>query len=315
MALRRVALWGSGAAPLATEPNEDAFITIYPACVSAGNLFQDRVVLICPGGGYSVLWTLEDGQLEGASTAQWFAQTQGTAAAILEYRLPRGRSSVPLSDAQRAIEFLRTLPRSAFSDHDDGHGVCSVGILGFSAGGHLASSAATLFTNKQNRPDFAVLIYPVIALDNNFASTNSSDPSRGLTHSGSQLQLLGPEPSQALLDQYSTHKRVTPTTPPCFLAHAVDDWKVPCGNSEVFAAACESAAVSVQYVPLPSGGHGLKSTEGVALGAVCWGKCLNELSVWMKTHSGPNEADKERQPEKVAGVCTVNAKTSTDGRL
>jgi len=194
-------------------------------------------VVICPGGGYRVLsW-----DKEGLNVAQWL-QARGITGAVLKYRLPApGKVEMghlrPLMDALHAIRLLRErAPELGIKTN-------CVGVIGFSAGGHLAASTATRFTNAATRPDFAVLIYPVITMMAN-------------AHSGSRTNLLGRNPPPLLMDEFSCEKVVTAQTPPTFLVAARDDKTVPVTNSIMFAEACERAGVPVELHLYDQGGHG-----------------------------------------------------------
>ena len=137
-------------------------------------------VVICPGGGYGGLAV----EPEGQGIARWLNQHDITGN-VLEYRMPRGRTLVPITDAQKALVATREHAR------DWGINPRQISMMGFSAGGHLASTAATHFTSRKHRPDFVILIYPVITMGNK-------------THRGSFNNLLGANPSQAIIDQYQT---------------------------------------------------------------------------------------------------------------
>jgi acetyl esterase/lipase len=161
---------------------------------------------------------------------------------------------VPLLDAQRAIRTVRANARAW--EIDPGR----IGIIGFSAGGHLASTAATHFDagspsaadpieRAGSRPDFAILVYPVIKMGEN-------------THQGSRNNLLGKDPSPELIELYSNEKQVTGRTPPTFLAHAADDAPVPPINSQLLFDALQAHKVPSSYLKLPSGGHGLNGYQG-----------------------------------------------------
>lgn len=206
-------------------------------------------VVICPGGGYIRHVT----DREGYPIAEWF-NAHGIAAIILEYRLPEGRSLVPLLDAQHAIRLVRF---SAAKWKIDPH---RIGILGFSAGGHVASTADTHFDlgkpeaadpiEKQScRPDFAILVYPVVTMGDN-------------SHQGSKAKLLGASPNPELVRLFSNELQVSDNTPPTFLTHAIDDKAVPPSNSQDFVAAMKAHNVAVEYLELPSGGHGLNGCKG-----------------------------------------------------
>jgi acetyl esterase/lipase len=206
-------------------------------------------IVICPGGGYGGLVTGP----EGHGIAKWL-NSHGIAGVVLEYRLPAGRSQVPLLDAQRAIRLVRAHAA------DWQINPSQVGIMGFSAGGHLASTAATHFDDGNKtaadpaethscRPDFAVLVYPVVTMGQS-------------THGGSRKNLLGDNPSQELMDQFSAEKQVTEKTPPMFLTHALDDTAVPSVNSKVLLESLQSKKIAAKYLELPSGGHGLNGYKG-----------------------------------------------------
>ncbi|MCC7423618.1 MAG: alpha/beta hydrolase [Planctomycetaceae bacterium] len=241
----RVPLW-NGKAPNGDGATDaaDAFITVHKAKQPNG-----VAVVICPGGGYGGLVT----GAEGHGIATWLNRFDITGV-VLEYRLPKGRSQVPLLDAQRAIRTVRANAKAWNIDPR------RIGIMGFSAGGHLASTAATHFDEGEaksddpiarlsSRPDFAILVYPVITMGE-------------LGHGGSRTNLLGKEPSDELIKRFSNDQQVTDKTPPTFLAHAVDDKPVPPENSRMFARALEKHNVPHQYLELPSGGHGLNGYKG-----------------------------------------------------
>jgi acetyl esterase/lipase len=206
-------------------------------------------VVICPGGGYG---TLVVGP-EGHGIAAWL-NGHGIAGVVLEYRLPMGRSFVPLLDAQRA---LRTVRANAEAWGIDPR---RIGIMGFSAGGHLASTALTHFdqgdpaaedpiARMSCRPDFGILVYPVVTMGEG-------------AHAGSRRNLLGEAPAAELVELFSNEKQVSDDTPPTFLAHAVDDAPVPPENSRALHAALQAHDVPTKYLELPSGGHGLDGYQG-----------------------------------------------------
>ncbi len=236
--------------PLRTEPaaetakGEEAFITVHKPEPANG-----AAIVICPGGGYGGLVTGP----EGHGIAKWLNR-HGITGIVLEYRLPRGRSQVPLADAQRAIRTARSRAKD-WGLHPD-----HIGIMGFSAGGHLASTAATHFDDGDAeakdalerlscRPDFAILVYPVVSMGQK-------------THQGSKQNLLGKDPSPELVEKFSNEKQVTPKTPPMFLAHALDDGPVPPENSKMLFDALQAQKISSKYLELPSGGHGLNGYKG-----------------------------------------------------
>jgi len=192
-------------------------------------------VVICPGGGYGLL-ALDK---EGHDVARWFAE-RGVVGVVLKYRLPRPAGHVygheaPLADAARALALVRE-QASAWSV-DPGR----VGIMGFSAGGHLAASASVQL--EEAGPNFSVLVYPVISMV------------AGVTHGGSKKNLLGPDPEEALVTRFSSELRVTKATPPAFLVHTSDDW-VKVENSLRYYSALRAAGVSAELHVFARGGHG-----------------------------------------------------------
>lgn len=202
-------------------------------------------IVICPGGGYS---GLASGH-EGAAVAKEFAKI-GVAAFVLKYRLPTDLIMVdktigPLQDAQRAIQMVRE-GASAWGINPD-----RIGIAGFSAGGHLASTEGTHFDkvvidnpkNTSVRPDFMLLLYPVITFGEK-------------AHAGSRENLIGKNPSQELVDLYSNEKQVTANTPPTFLVHAEDDNVVPIQNALLMYDALVKNNVKAEMHIFQAGGHG-----------------------------------------------------------
>jgi acetyl esterase/lipase len=202
-------------------------------------------VIICPGGGYSVAAAGH----EGIDVAKRFNE-MGIAAFVLKYRIPSDVTMVnreigPLQDAQRAIQLVRQNARKWKIRKN------RIGIMGFSAGGHLASTAGTHFErsyipNKKKtslRPDFLILVYPVIS----FQDT--------IMHSGSRTQLIGNNPSPEKIREYSNELQVTSKTPPAFLVHSKDDF-VKVQNSLLFAEALKKSGVPVETHIYEAGGHG-----------------------------------------------------------
>lgn len=203
-------------------------------------------VIIIPGGGYGVVVY----QGEGISTAKQLARN-GIAAFVLKYRLPddsimQNKTIGPLQDAQQAIKLVRENAGKWGIDAN------KVGVIGFSAGGHLASTVATHFQNPviENaaktslRPDFQVVVYPVISMQDS------------LTHRDSRKNLLGKEPTKELLDQYSNELQVTSNTPPAYITHAADDKTVDVDNSIAYFESLRHHNIDVEMHIYPRGGHG-----------------------------------------------------------
>jgi acetyl esterase/lipase len=241
----RVALWSAPAPASDGSPKTtNAFITVFRPSQPNG-----AAMIICPGGGYGGLVTGP----EGTGIAKWLNQ-HGVTGIVLEYRLPNGHSAPPLLDAQRALRTVRARAKAWGCDPK------RIGIIGFSAGGHLAATAATHFDGGNPkasdpverlgcRPDFAVLIYPVITMGEK-------------THGGSRANLLGPNPTADAIAFYSNERQVTGRTCPSFLAHAADDAAVSPDNSRMFYEALQTHKVPARYLELPSGGHGLNGYQG-----------------------------------------------------
>lgn len=205
-----------------------------------------KAILIIPGGAYFFLAT----GTEGTAPAKAFMDS-GYTAFVLKYRLPkdqamRNKSIGPLQDAQQAIKLIKQ--RAGEWNIDSS----SVGVIGYSAGGHLASTLGTHYNtsyipNTQNislRPAYMILVYPVISME------------KSLTHGGSRNSLLGREPSQELIDLFSNEKQVTADTPPTYLTHTGDDGVVHVNNSIVFYQALQKNKVKAELHLYPKGNHG-----------------------------------------------------------
>lgn len=202
----------------------EATLTVYLAKEPNG-----QAVVACPGGGYAGL----AGTHEGHNLASWF-NAQGITYAVLHYRMPNGNHEIPLSDAHQALRFMRKYAES--------WNIKQLGIMGSSAGGHLASTAATHFTTE-TRPDFQILFYPVVTMTE-------------YTHQGSKDLLLGKNPSDELIKLYSNEEQVTSQTPPAFIMHSSDDKVVPVINSINYYMAMINNGVSVSMHLYPIGKHG-----------------------------------------------------------
>ena len=270
----RISLWPN-LAPVGdgTYEKTEARITIYRPEQANGT-----AAVICPGGGYGGLVT----GAEGSGIARWL-NAHGITGVVLEYRLPHGRPFVPLLDAQRGIRLVRSRSQDLGCNPD------RVGIMGFSAGGHLAATAATHFAVGNAsatdpvervgcRPDFAVLVYPVITMGTK-------------THAGSKKNLLGTAPSPETVALFSNEKQVTASTPPTFLTHALDDRVVSPDNSRGFYEALQAHQVPSRYLELPSGDHGLNGYQGPMWDA--WQaealKWLASLKLIPATEAGPHQ--------------------------
>lgn len=200
-------------------------LTVYKAKQPNG-----KAIVACPGGGYVHLAM----DHEGHDMAAWF-NAQGITYAVLKYRMPNEHHEVPLSDAQEAIRILR--------EHTEEWHIDKIGIMGSSAGGHLASTAATHF-NDNCRPDFQILFYPVISMD------------ISICHKGSRERLIGKNPTEELIRLYSNELQVTEHTPPAFIMHSSDDRTVPVENSIRYYQALIKNKIPVSLHCYPIGGHG-----------------------------------------------------------
>jgi acetyl esterase/lipase len=210
-------------------------------------------ILVCPGGGYSDVWD----KTEGYANEKWYTD-RGIVYAVIKYRLPNGHPEVPLDDVHEAMRILKS--------HAAEYGFTKLGIAGCSAGGHLATMAATHFTKPEERPDFQVLFYPVV----------SSDPA--IAHMGSIFNLLGRNAPKALHEEYSNDKQVTADTPPAFIMANSDDRVVPCENSIRHYEALRAHRVPAALHIYPVGGHGWADHLDFEY-REAW---LNDLGIWLE---------------------------------
>ncbi len=213
--------------------------------------------VVLPGGGYGGL-----ADYEGKPVAEWFAKN-GVTGFVLRYRLgPKYHHPIELGDAQRAIRYVRAHAKELKLDPK------RVGILGFSAGGHLASTAATHFDEgdpkaadpidrESCRPDLQILIYPVVTMGPG-------------GHGGSKQNLLGDKPSDELVDLLSSEKQVTAKTPPAFLVHSTKDTMVSVSNSDIYAEALKAKGVPYEYVRGEHGEHGFALKDFWSVPCVEW---------------------------------------------
>ena len=215
-------------------------LTIYQPNTSNGT-----AIVICPGGGYHHLAM----DKEGFKVAEWL-NTLGITAVVLKYRIPsdsimKDKPIGPLQDVQEALRYVR---RNALKYNLKNN---KIGIMGFSAGGHLAASASTLYDESiyqhdtmSAKPDFSILVYPVISMKD------------AITHQGSKQNLLGNAPTKELIEHYSTETQIDSLTPKTFLVHATDDTSVHVENSIQYYLALKQHQVSVEMHLYEKGGHG-----------------------------------------------------------
>ncbi|WPJ96687.1 alpha/beta hydrolase [Coraliomargarita algicola] len=260
-------LWPEGApGALGTESQDIPTLTISLPEEGSSN---GGAVVICPGGGYGGLAMNH----EGHAIAKWF-NAQGYAAAVLKYRLPaKGYPHpAPMQDVQRAIQTLRARTEEWQLDPE------RIGVFGSSAGGHLAATAATHFlaadsdaedpvVQVSSRPDFLVMLYPVVSMD------------AAITHRGSRNNLLGKEPSPDLVELMSNELQVTSETPPTFIVHADDDRGVKAENSIRFYLALRANQVPAELHIFKQGGHGFGFQKQRSLPVHHWPDLLAD---WLK---------------------------------
>ena len=219
-----------------------------------------KAVIICPGGGYGRLAY----DKEGAAIAKALNE-HGIVGIVLKYRLPNSKSLIeprkaPLMDAKKAIKIVRS---RAEEWNIDPH---KEGIMGFSAGGHLASTLGTHY-DEDTRPDFMVLIYPVISMET------------GVTHPGSRKNLLGEIPTNEMVEYYSNALQVNKNTPPTFIVHSANDKVVPVKNSIQLYEALVNYDIYTEMHLYPEGGHGY----GLAAGRGVLSTWSDRLMDWLET--------------------------------
>lgn len=260
-----ILLWPEGApGAVGKEPADIPTLTAFPAPKEKAT---GAAIIVCPGGGYSHL-----ADHEGRPVAEWL-NTLGISAFVLKYRVgPRYHHPAPLLDAARAIRMVRARASEWQLDPN------RIGILGFSAGGHLASTIGTHFDGGKadaadpiervsSRPDLMILIYPVITM-------------REFAHAGSKRMLLGENPPEDLVKLLSNDEQVTKETAPAFLVHTADDPGVPVENSLRFAAALRKARVPVEIHVYEHGPHGFGLGTKDPILATWPQRCAE----WLKTH-------------------------------
>ena len=249
-------LWPKGAPNNNGDEKDKAELTVYlPDAKKA----TGRAVVCCPGGGYSHLAMDHEGH-------QWaaFFNNQGIALIVVKYRMPHGNYKIPISDAEEA---MKTVRRNAVEWHIDRN---TVGIMGFSAGGHLASTIAT-HSKADAAPNFQILFYPVITMDPAF------------THKGSHDNFLGKDRSKKemkkLEHEYSNDIQVNRTTPRVFLALSDDDHAVPASNGFNYYSECYRHDVPASIHIYPTGGHGWGYRESFAFHY----QMVFELKAWLES--------------------------------
>jgi acetyl esterase/lipase len=263
-----------------TETNEDGVVIIHKISRPTLSVYlppkkkrTGAAVIICPGGGYTVVAIKHEGTDVAKKFTEW-----GVTAFVLKYRIPDDSTMInketgPLQDLQQAIQYVRE--NAALFGIDTG----KIGVMGFSAGGHLAATAATHFTKTviENRagislrPDFLIAIYPVISFTDSIG------------HGWSRQQLIGKNPSPEKIIEFSNELQVTPQTPVTFLVHACDDDGVKPANSIAFYEALQRNKVPASLNIYPKGGHGFGMNNKTTADA--W---MHRLRYWMKDNGWIN---------------------------
>lgn len=245
-------LWPKGALVSSPDKEDKAELTVYlPEAKKA----TGRAVVCCPGGGYTHLAMDHEGH-------QWatFFNNQGIALIVLKYRMPHGNPQIPVSDAEQAMKTVRMNATEWHIDRND------VGIMGFSAGGHLASTIATR-SKGEAAPNFQILFYPVITMDRSF------------THMGSHDFLLGADAPAELERQFSNEKQVNSQTPRALIVVSGDDHVVPPLNSISYYLTLQANGVPAALHVWPTGDHGWGLRSSFAYHA----EMLMELKTWLRS--------------------------------
>lgn len=245
-------LWPEGPSTSNGDSEDMAKVTVF---LPDEKRATGRAIVCCPGGGYSHLAM----QHEGTDWAQFF-NGQGIALIVLKYRMPHGHYTVPAEDAEEAIRLVR---RNAAAWHVNPQ---DIGIMGFSAGGHLASTVATHATGEA-APNFQILFYPVISME------------QGTAHQGSRDNLLGKGPKRKLVNEYSNEQHITKHTPRCFLALAHDDRVVSPVNSLNYYEQLFAKGIPASMHIYPSGGHGF----GIRQSFTYHFEMMLDLKAWLKS--------------------------------
>lgn len=245
-------LWPSTPKTSNGDPNDLAKVTVFlPKKENA----TGRAIVICPGGGYTHLAF----EKEGTAWAPYF-NAQGIAVIVLKYRMPHGVTQVPIEDAEETMRLVRRKAAEWNINAND------VGIMGFSAGGHLASTIATHSTGDA-APNFQILFYPVITME------------EGVTHQGSRDNLLGKNPDSNLLNEYCNEQHVGTSTPRAFITLAHDDRAVPPANSiRYYEGLCRHNVPTSLHI-YPKGGHGF----GILQSFPYHYEMMLELRAWLRS--------------------------------
>ena len=241
-----------------TQPYDDSKQNFKPSIrvfLPEASKATGRAVVCCPGGGYSHLAT----DHEGYDRAPFFNE-RGIALIVLKYRMPHANTDVPISDAKEALRIVRENAQKWNIDPK------KVGIMGSSAGGHLASTVATHST-PETAPNFQILFYPVVTFDYKY------------THKGSRHGLIGENASQEMVDLYSNELQVTSLTPPAIMLLSDDDTVVPSQNSVNYYLALKKCGVKATMCIYPSGGHGWGNRTNFKYNK----EMLADLSAWLET--------------------------------
>lgn len=241
-----------------TKPYDDATQNFRPTLwvfLPEASKATGRAVVCCPGGGYSHLATGHEGY-------EWapFFRERGIALIVLKYRMPHGFVDVPISDAREALRVVRENAEKWNINPN------KVGIMGSSAGGHLATTIAT-HSDAATMPNFQILFYPVVTFDYKY------------THKGSRHNLIGEKAAPDVVNLYSNEKQVSSVTPPAILLLSDDDNVVPSQNSVNYYLALKENGVKASMYIYPSGGHGW----GIRDNFKYHNEMLNDLSAWLET--------------------------------
>ena len=250
--VKELNLWPHGAPNKNGDPRDTAKVWVY---IPEKNVATGRAIVICPGGGYTHLALDKEGKEWGK-----FFQNIGITAVVLKYRMPHGNPEVPIADAEEAVRLVR---RNAASWHVNQK---NVGIMGSSAGGHLASYVANT-ADRNAKPDFQILFYPVISMMN------------GFSHQGSHDNFLGKGNQKRLEKKYSTDQIVTRNTPKAWIVLSDDDQTVPPANGVNYYTELYRHDVPASLHVYPDGGHGWGSSIGFKYHI----ELIMELKAWLNS--------------------------------